>query len=608
VGSRALLVLAALLSTDDAWRVPALESDLDHRIAALRESSAPLVPRALEAAIDADLDLLVRLDPDSATARARSLLAAVRPESALGWAARRTLAASGDLETVRLALARYFEAPVRWGEVLAASDDPRLSDFDDGNQAGPLSETFFLTTLERNLSRAREREAIRALLAWARSARDPSSPRRVLEVVPPGVPLEASVRDWLARNPKPAEPAVDRAGEPEEAVDRGFTLASLLLSSDTDELEKREALLAMRDAWAEAVARGGPDVFEILERFLSPEEIARAFFDAEPVEPILDALAVIPSSSARLRLEALGTPEAIERIMRREDRFLSVPALSRMRREGSRPAGLALLSLGAPGASAWLRSELATGSDRESLLAAAVVSPGEAELAKALARKAASSPAPSPVGFAALFRLPLGALVAETSGPLAERVHRAMSIGGEGRHLPILIDLAVGSAASASSASRDAAFQGLAEADLGPFAPRLHRLAGDPDREVRVRAAAALVPEGEVWTLRLLLADADASSSRERAIARRAVRRLSSDRARELLFDVVSDGTAGSLGCLLYLELAEAEVRKNRALQLKLWRILADDARAGRAPALLAASRMSHAEAVAAVTQKLSRR
>jgi hypothetical protein len=182
-----------------------------------------------------------------------------------------------------------------------------------------------------------------------------------------------------------------------------------------------------------------------------------------------------------------------------------------------------------------------------------------------------------------------------------------MSLTGDRRFLPLLVDLAVGSVPGASRASRDAAFAALAEAELGSFATRLHRLAGDPDREVRLGAAAALVPSGEAWTLRLLLGNLDPSSPRERAIAKGAVRRLPRERAQELLEGMVEDGTARSFGVLLYLEIAEESgVRRSRPLQEKLWRIVADDARAEDRTALLAASSLSHVEAIAVVTARLS--
>jgi hypothetical protein len=72
---------------------------------------------------------------------------------------------------------------------------------------------------------------------------------------------------------------------------------------------------------------------------------------------------------------------------------------------------------------------------------------------------------------------------------------------------------------------------------------------------------------------------------------------------------MVQDGTARSLGALLYLELAEeSEVRGSRSLQEKLWRAVAEDARAGDPTALLAASSLSHAEAIGVVTARLSAR
>jgi len=669
MGSRALLLLTALSSgADDAWQIPVLEATLDSRIHALEGFPAPLYPPDLEGEVEAALEGLARLDRNSAVVRARALFESVPDSSELSWTARRVLAASGDLETLRLGVRSYFDAPARWREVLAASDDPRLRDFNGGGRRDTFSERFFLTTLERNLARARERESIRALLAWARTAPDPSSPRRVLGALPEGIPLETSVRSWLRQSSKltEAEPALITESEsflaikdrvlalskdvryrairelaerdheallgipmPREDVDRlypyfarsrhrairhrvrraekarGPALASLLLSSLADDGEKREALAAMPDAWPGAVASGGAEIFEIAATLVPQEDLYRFLFEAEVDQSVLDALAIVPDPAARLRLESLGTAEAVERLARRSDRVLSVPTLSRLRREGERAAALALVSLGGAGASAWLRAEIATSNDLAPLLGAALCAPAEAEIAIDLARRVASVETSSPEGFAALARLPLGALVSKASRALAERMHLAMSLRGEKHYLPLLVELAVGP--GGTNASREAAFDALAEADLGAFAPRLHRLAGDPDREVRLRAAAALVPSGEAWTMRLLLGNVDPSSAREQAIARGSVRRLPRDRAREILGEMVADGTAGSLGGLLYLELAdETEARTSRRLRAQLWSIVAEDARAGDRTALLAASRLSHAEAIAAVTRRLS--
>jgi hypothetical protein len=301
----------------------------------------------------------------------------------------------------------------------------------------------------------------------------------------------------------------------------------------------------------------------------------------------------------------------VKLLLRRPDRFLSVPALSRLRREGeplaARSAALALVSLGAPGASAWLRVELLNPSDPTAVLVALRDASVEPAVAVDLSRRVASDASRSPSGFAALARVALVDLASAAPEALAERVHLAMSLSGEPKYLPLLIDLAAGSISGASKASREAAFSALAEADLGSFAPRLHRLAGDPDRKIRFGAAAALVPSGEAWTLRLLLGNLDPSSSRERAIARAAVGRLPRERAQELLEEMVDDGTARTFGVLLCLELAEeSEVRGSRLLQARLWRALADEARTGDPTALLAASRLSHPEAIAVVTAHLS--
>jgi hypothetical protein len=156
MGSPASFLFSALLvHSDDAWEVPVLEGVLDSGLRALADFPAPLYPPDLEDEIAEALEDLARLDPDSAASPARSLLEVVSRESELTWAARRVLAASGDLETLRLGLQSYFDAPERWREVLAASDDARLRDFDDEGKVEPLSERYILTTLERNLSRAR---------------------------------------------------------------------------------------------------------------------------------------------------------------------------------------------------------------------------------------------------------------------------------------------------------------------------------------------------------------------------------------------------------------------------------------------------------------------
>jgi hypothetical protein len=657
---------ALLLLGDDAWRIPVLEASFDSALEALAGFPDPLYPPDREEEIEEALEELVLLDPDSAADRARGLLEVVSSESELVWTARRVLVRSGDLAMVRLALQSYFDAPARWREVLADSRDPRLRDFDDEVESEPISELHFLTTLERNLARARERESIRALLAWASSSPDPSSPRRVLRALPDGIPLEASVRGWLKRNSEAVEEeatalpegalaikdwilalapdaryaVIRRLAESDheallgipvsrEHIDRlypyfarsarrairdrvrradrarGRALASLLLSPRADDVEKRETLAAMRDSWAAAIASSSR-IFAIVASFLSREELDRFLVETKVDEAFLDALAVSPVPEARLRLESLGTPQAIERLMRRSDRFLSVPELSRLRREGERSAALALLTLGAPGSSAWLSLELLDPGDRTALLEATMRSLLESPKARELAREVASSPSRSPSGFAALFRLPLADLASTSTEALSKRVFLAMSLSGERKYLPVLVDLATRSAPSESKEIRDAAFAALTEADLDSFAPRLHRLAGDSDREVRFGAAAALVPSGEAWTLRLLLANIDEASSRERAMARGVVRRLPRDRARELLREMVEDGTAGSFGVLLYLSIGdESAVRTNRPLQEKLWRVVAANARLADPTALLAASCLSHGEAIAVVTARL---
>ncbi|MGH9336851.1 MAG: hypothetical protein ACRD21_24180, partial [Vicinamibacteria bacterium] len=491
-----------------------LERALDSRIPELAKFPESLIPADLEEEVVAALEALARLDGGSASKRARSLLGSTSPDGAIAWSARRVLVEAFDLETIRLGLRFYFDAETKWRRALSASDDVRLRDFRDvGGDGEPLSERHLLSTLERNLSLARERGAIRALLAWASTASDTASPRRVLAALPEGVPYEASLRSWLERNPAPGEavgPALFDEGEEPLAIqqtvlslppgkryratrllaegdhiallglpmsreiidrlypylarssrrairdrvrrargERGRALASLLLASIPDAPEKRQALDVMNDDWAAAMASGGRPVYEVLSTLLTKDEMERFVSEGEPGEAFLDALSIVPLPEARLRLEALGTAEAVERIAKRPDRILSIPALVRLRRasdaRAARSAELVLLSLGAPGASARLRAELTTVSDFEPWLGAAIQAPVEPELILEAVRRAASSSPASPSTFAALIQLEARypasflALLDPGGSPLAERARLAMSLSGNPARLPLWI-------------------------------------------------------------------------------------------------------------------------------------------------------------------------
>jgi hypothetical protein len=693
--------LVALGGTEDAWQLPVLERAFDLRLARLGFFPAPLYPPDLEEELVAALESIARLDPSSASERARALLEIAAPDCDLSFVARGVLARNGDPDVYREALASFFDAQSKWSEVLAQADDPRLSDFRAGGASATAttrgtsaSERLFLTGLERNLALAEGRDAIRALVEWAATAPDPSSPRRVLEALArPGV-YEARIQAWLDRNARKVEPRrpslyslLEASAEPlaiqqlvlslpvreryratrwlverdhpalaglpmsDEDVDRlypylvrsrerairerarrsrrarGRALASYLESPAPDDEEKRETLEKMGDARADALVASGAKLFETMETLLGEPKAESFLRQSRSDDTFLDALAVVPLAGAREKLEALASPAAIARLLRRPDRALSFPALDRMRRGKdpgtARAATLALVSLGAPGASTILRSELAAsgassnpGTDPDPrMVAAAATSPTDPGILQDLLLRAGSDDGASPTAFAALYRLqqrsPESFLALLSSGrrALDRRAYAVLSLSGNPRRLPLLVDVAVGAVEGLPEGSREAAFSALAESNPGELSTRLHRLAGDPDRSVRFRAAAALVPTvtTEAWALRLLMANLDSRSVAERRLARAAVSRLPRPVACALLHEIAVDGTAGSFGVLLFLDRSDPEgVRADGPLQKQLWAVLAQDATAGDRIALLAASRLSLGDAIAVVCRRLT--
>jgi hypothetical protein len=178
----------------------------------------------------------------------------------------------------------------------------------------------------------------------------------------------------------------------------------------------------------------------------------------------------------------------------------------------------------------------------------------------------ASSPGASPGAFAGLYRfheqwgdafLPL---LSERRAPaLVERARFVLALSGDRKRLPLLVELAFG---ESSPRSREAALDGLAEMELGPFAMRLHRLAGAPERWVRFRVAAVLLPGGDAWAMRLLVANVDPESLAEVHRARRAIDRLGEDRARVLLEEMALDGTATPFAVERLLEMGPKQSRR----------------------------------------------
>ncbi|HXV64594.1 MAG TPA: hypothetical protein VEK15_28105 [Vicinamibacteria bacterium] len=600
--------------SDDVRYLPLLENACRPKLA------GPITPDVEEEQV-ACLDAIRRLDPEKAASYAEAVLDSVPDSCPPFWSALRVLASAGDLSTIRRGLTSYFEEPTEWRTVLAEAShrDVRLRDFSpwapDGRED---SERLLRSRLEQNLGRpppepttgvapALEapndvglREQILAVDADARyrairvlAARDDDA------LV--GLPIDGQALDRLypylvgSRHPSLRRqiPRTERA--------RGEALAALLLSNVATEEEKRSAVASMTDAWPRALETNG--VYEVMASLVEASRV----LDRAGV----GALSIIPLPEARLRLEALATPEAIEGLMRRADRGLAVPVLSDLRRLGSPPvryaAEKALLTLGAPGSTTFLKSRTELGD----LLPVVMKAPLEGETLRELISPVVSTRSPSPEALAALFQLharhPSVVLsyLGEEPGPLAERFHFVLSLSGEPRRLPILVDLAVNESAPAS---REAAFTGLAEAELGSFEKRLHRLAGHPDRSVRFRAAAALAPSGEPWIVRLLVAELSESERAEVERARRALQRITPERARRVLEEMIWDGTATAFAVNAFISLSPEAIREDRALQRRIWELVEEGVAHGTPLSLIAASRLSHPRALRAVRTYIERR
>ncbi|HSF17482.1 MAG TPA: hypothetical protein VLK65_18205 [Vicinamibacteria bacterium] len=600
--------------SDDVRYLPLLED------ACRAQLAGPFTPDVEEEQVEC-LEAIRRLDPEKAASYAEEVLESVPDSCRPFWSALRVLASAGDLGIIRRGLTSYFEEPTEWRIVLAEASrrDVRLRDFAPWASGGRHdSERLLRSRLEQNLGRAPPEpkfgvapslditDVVR--LHQQILALDSDARYRVLRVLAArdddalvGLPIDRPALDRLypylvgSRHPslRAQITRTDRA--------RGEALAALLLSKVATEEEKRSAVESMTDAWPRALVTRG--VYEVMESLVGA---SRALDRAG-----VGGLSIISLPEARLRLEAMATPEAIDGLMRRADRGLAVPALSDLRRLGSPPvryaAEKALLALGAPGSTTFLKSRTELGD----LLPIVMKAPLKGETLLELISPVASSPSPSPEALAALFQLhdrhPSVVLsyLGEEPGPLAERFHFVLSLSGDPRRLPILVDLAVNQSAPAS---REAAFTGLAEAELGSYEKRLHRLAGHPDRSVRFRVAAALAPSGESWIVRLLVAELDESEPAEVERARRALQRIAPERARGVLEEMIGDGTATAFAVNAFISLSPETIREDRGLQRRIWELLEEGVALGTPLSLIAASHLSHRRALAAVRTYIERR
>ncbi|MFQ5791057.1 MAG: hypothetical protein ACE5JI_11355, partial [Acidobacteriota bacterium] len=399
---------------------------------------------------------------------------------------------------------------------------------------------------------------------------------------------------------------------------RGGALAAILASPRPTLDEKERALRTLGGAWPEAVVQGGERVIREIERLAVRDPGLAAFkdpalwsFDLD--SPLgLDVLSLLPGAQARRSLERAASEAALESLMRRQDRVLSLPVLDRLsRREGADSVRLeaekALIELSAPGALAIMQRRLSAGGGLTAL--APVLS--RAPLALQAFRRIAAGDGPLPDVAAALFGFYRHApseftrllSMEEPSG--VRRVYSTLALSGDPVRLPVLIDLAV--YGKPAGASRRGAFRALAETDLRAFAARLHRTAGDKDRRIRFETAVALVPTGEAWAARLLVAELDAEAPAELAAAGRALRRLPAESMKPLLDPMVWDGTANGFAIGLLLDLAEEEALEvDSRFRGRVWEVLSR--LSDEDPlALIAASRLDWAEAAKAVGRHLDR-
>ena len=170
--------------------------------------------------------------------------------------------------------------------------------------------------------------------------------------------------------------------------------------------------------------------------------------------------------------------------------------------------------------------------------------------------------------------------------------------------LQLLADVATGG----NPLGRTLALRGLAEVALDRVGMRLHRLAGDPDRVVRFEAALALVPGGEPWAVRLLVANLDPSSPFERRRASRALRRAPGDGVKAILEAMIEEGTAANVFAVnALLDRIEANgTTLGPAARAKAWELVRSRL-ASDPEALRAASRLSEPAAIRAVLRRLDR-
>jgi hypothetical protein len=345
---------------------------------------------------------------------------------------------------------------------------------------------------------------------------------------------------------------------------QGPALAAVLLSPRATPAEKEEAAKSLGAAWPDAVARGGSRVIEELDGLMLSDSLAKAYRDPSSwpevleVPAMLDALEWLPGPDARRALEDVGSVAAIEKMMKRGDRLLSISALGRMRRRGHPEvrdaAEVALLDLTAPGNLAIMQRHFARPESLRALVPALAHAPRATEAFESVS----SGEESRPDVLAALFAFDrfhpteFGSLLSVEETTAHRRIHAAMTLSVRGERLPLVVDLALN---DPSKAMRLMAFRAMSEVDLGTFAPRIHRSTGDDDPDIRRAAAMALTPTGDDKAFRVLAAEMDLQSTRDRSAFRRALRLLPPDESRRLLEAMFWEETGNSFTGYLYYSL-----------------------------------------------------
>jgi hypothetical protein len=345
---------------------------------------------------------------------------------------------------------------------------------------------------------------------------------------------------------------------------QGPALAALLLSPQAPLAEKEEAAKSLGAAWPEAVARGGSRVIKELDRLTLQESPAKAYRDpsswpdALEGPAILDALEWLPGPEARQALESIGDVAAIEKMMKRDDRLLSISAIGRLGRRGAPEvrdaAEIALLNLTAPGNLAIMQRHFARPGTLRALVPALAHAPRAAEAFRSIS----SGEEARPDVLAALFAFErfhpkdFSSLLPIEEPTAHRRIRAAMALSVRAERLPLLVDLAQN---GPSKVTRLMAFRAISEIDPGSSATWIHRSAGDNDPEIRWFAAMALTATGDDTAFRILAAEMDLQRIRDRLAFRRALSHLPREESRRLLETMFWEETGNPFTSYLYYTL-----------------------------------------------------